>query len=104
MHEFAFAAVNPARCYSVLKFLLAFICLLVGLVGWEESAGLRGHLRARLDVARGHYEIPEAAYQPRLNPNITDCCRNDMVFTDIFTESMYDADWMWKSRKAAERR
>ena len=36
---------------------LALASLVGGFWGWESSAGIRGQLLARLDVARGHYEI-----------------------------------------------
>ena len=39
--------------HKKLSGFVAFISLVLGLVGWEASSGLRGYLVARVDVARG---------------------------------------------------
>lgn len=46
-----------ARNHKMLSAVLALMCLVRGLVGWELSAWIRGQLVAHLDVARGHYRI-----------------------------------------------
>ena len=45
--------------HKKLSGFVAFISLVLGLVGWEASSGLRGYLAARVDVARGHYRLLE---------------------------------------------
>jgi hypothetical protein len=41
----------------VRNVVLAIVVLFGGFWGWESSAGTRGQLLARFDIARGHYEI-----------------------------------------------
>jgi len=48
---------NHRRLAALLTVASAIVAVVAGFWGWELSAQMRGQVVARLDLARGHYEV-----------------------------------------------